>query len=36
MEEMKRNSENKEIELNNMIEDEKRKKLQEIIEQRRL
>jgi hypothetical protein len=36
MEEMKRNAENKEVELNSMIEDEKRRKLQEIIDQRRL
>ena len=36
LEEMKKNKEQKEVELNEMIEDEKRRKLNEIIEQRRL
>lgn len=35
MEEMKKNAENKELELNNMIEEEKRRKLQEIIDERK-
>ena len=31
---MRRNAENKDIELDNMIQEEKRKKLQEIIQER--
>lgn len=33
---MKKNAEDKEIQLNNMIEEEKRRKIEEIMEQRRL